>query len=450
MARKSTGAVVERHNQRGTTYALRFTAYGERRYVTLGTDRDGWTRRRAEEELANVLADVRRGRWQPEEEPEPAAEAEEVPTFHVFASEWLAGRQAAGLRPRTLEYLEWALSFHLLRHFKAHPVDQITPQMVDRYMTVKATERRTAEARIAELEQAIAARHRSGRPTSQLESELREMRRDPGLSNSSINKTLDVLSAILAKAVAYGHLPRNPAQGKEHRLPSERRQWSGLDRADHISALLDGASEVDARALTRRGQRRALLATLVFAGLRIGEALDLRWRDVDLARGTITIRAAKTDAGVRTINLLPVLGDELRTYRAQLASAPATARVFGTGTGGRASETNVRRRILAPAVEAANAAMEELGEEALPRLTPHSLRKTFCLLLVAIGEDPAYAMEQMGHTDATFTLRVYTKARNRRDGERERLRALVQGGELAPIGTAGAAAATGAGEALAA
>jgi integrase len=32
--------------------------------------------------------------------------------------------------------------------------------------------------------------------------------------------------------------------------------------------------------------------------LRIGEALSLRWRDVDLARGTITVRAAKTDAGV--------------------------------------------------------------------------------------------------------------------------------------------------------
>jgi integrase len=40
------------------------------------------------------------------------------------------------------------------------------------------------------------------------------------------------------------------------------------------------------------------------AGLRIGEALSLRSRDVDLARGTITVPAAKTDAGIRTVNLL--------------------------------------------------------------------------------------------------------------------------------------------------
>jgi integrase len=49
--------------------------------------------------------------------------------------------------------------------------------------------------------------------------------------------------------------------------------------------------------------RRALLATFVFADLRIGELIDLRWRDVDLAGGRITVRAAKTDAGVRTIDL---------------------------------------------------------------------------------------------------------------------------------------------------
>ncbi len=75
--------------------------------------------------------------------------------------------------------------------------------------------------------------------------------------------------------------------------------------------MLDAAGERDKRAAVCRGQRRALLATLTFAGLRIGEALSLCWRDVDLARGTITVRAAKTHAGVRTVNVLPVLRDEL-------------------------------------------------------------------------------------------------------------------------------------------
>ena len=60
MARPATGAVV---TTKTGGYALRFTAYGKRRYVTLGGAGDGWDRDRAEAELLNVLADVRRGRW---------------------------------------------------------------------------------------------------------------------------------------------------------------------------------------------------------------------------------------------------------------------------------------------------------------------------------------------------------------------------------------------------
>jgi integrase len=71
-------------------------------------------------------------------------------------------------------------------------------------------------------------------------------------------------------------------------------------------------------AVKRLGQRRALLATLVFAGLRISEALALRWRDVDLARGEIVVSTSKTDAGIRRVRILPVLRDELLSLRARL------------------------------------------------------------------------------------------------------------------------------------
>jgi hypothetical protein len=51
MPRPPTGAVVEKRTRRGTSYALRFTAYGERRYQTLGTTEEGWNRAHAEDEL---------------------------------------------------------------------------------------------------------------------------------------------------------------------------------------------------------------------------------------------------------------------------------------------------------------------------------------------------------------------------------------------------------------
>ena len=59
-------------------------------------------------------------------------------------------------------------------------------------------------------------------------------------------------------------------------------------------------------------------------------------------------------------------------------------------------------------------------------------------LLVALGEDPGYVMDQIGHTNPNFTLRVYRHGMPRDEGEKERLRALVEGVDWAPMGTSGA------------
>lgn len=250
-------------------------------------------------------------------------------------------------------------------------------------------------------------------------------RADGGLSMTSVNKTLTVLRAILKTAVRYGHVERNTAE--DCRLPAVKFRGSHLDRADQIAALLDAAGELDGTGRLRRGHGRALLAVLVFAGLRIDEALSLRWRDLDLARGTLRVRESKTAAGERTVDLLPPLLDELTDLAARRQQSRDSL-VFGTTTGGKDSASNVRRRLLAKAAERANAQLDDLGVEGLPeRLTPHSLRRTFASLLVALGEDPGYVMDQLGHEKAEFTLSVYRRSMKRKDGERERLRALVEG-----------------------
>ena len=103
-------------------------------------------------------------------------------------------------------------------------------------------------------------------------------------------------------------------------------QRSYLDRAEQVEAILAAAGELDANARSdyRGLGRRALLATLVFAGLRIGEALALRWRDVDLAGGRLRVGEAKTNAGVREVELLPALRDELTEHKVNAArSGPA-------------------------------------------------------------------------------------------------------------------------------
>src|SRR5207245_307837 len=104
--------LVERVGRQGTTYALRFRAYGQRRYVTLGAGREGWSRQRAEVELKNVLADVRRGIWR-EPDQAPVVDEPVEPTFHEFASEWIAARKLEGLAAKTIVDLRWSLSNHL-------------------------------------------------------------------------------------------------------------------------------------------------------------------------------------------------------------------------------------------------------------------------------------------------------------------------------------------------
>lgn len=402
MARPATGQVIEREGANGRSFALRFRAYGERQYVTLGSTADGWTRQRAEQELDNVLADVRRGIWRHSEPLRAAPAPVEVPTFHEFASEWFEARKHEW-RPRTVDDYYWALTNHLLPFFATHRLSEITIAEVDRYRAAK----------------------------------LREGR----LSAAIINKTLTRLTQILEVAVEYGHLPSNPAAGKRRRLKATTPHRSWLE-PEQVKPLLDHAGRFHA-GRGRKGQGefrvdprlRALYATLTCCGLRISEALALRWRDVDLAGGRLTVRAAKTDAGVRHVNLWPEIREELIAYKAQAGQTAPDAFVFGTSTGKPETGSNVARR-LHRAVLRANEALADTETPLIDEtLTPHSLRRTFASLLYLQGETPVYVMEQMGHTDPKLALRIYAKVIGDRRHHGKRLIGVLNGAEWARMGT---------------
>jgi integrase len=179
-----------------------------------------------------------------------------------------------------------------------------------------------------------------------------------------------------------------------------------------VTALLDAAAELDGEDRSRRRYRRALLATLAFAGLRVGELLSLRWADVKLASGKIRVRQSKTDAGVRTVDVQPELRDELLSWKASTRHGEPSDFVFPTSTGRADNRNNVRRRVLVRAVERANERIAERGGcEPLPdKLAPHALRRTFASWLIAEGEDAAYVMDQLGHADSKMTLDLYARA----------------------------------------
>jgi integrase len=176
----------------------------------------------------------------------------------------------------------------------------------------------------------------------------------------------------------------------------------------------------------RTAFRRPLLATLVFAGLRIDEALSLRWDQVSLAGRSMRV-GSKTDAGHRTIGLLPIPVDELVTLKVTTKPEP-DALVFPSKTGAKQSYSNIRQRLLSETITRANGTLEGKGLPPLPEpLTPHSMRRTFFSVLLALGSEVSYVMEQAGHADPKVTLGICARVIRRTADDKERLKALAEG-----------------------
>ncbi len=399
MARESTGQVLERKGKHGTAYAARVRAYGERHYLTLGHARDGYTRRKADTHLQNILADIRRGTWTPTPAQPVAAPAQD-PTFHEFASQWFESRRHE-VAARSVEDYRWGLTRHLLPFFKDHHLTQITIAEVDRYKTTKVLEREQSKDKRS-------------------------------LSNGSINETLNLLAQILELAVEYGHIQFNPARGRRRRLKATQPKRTWLE-PEQIKPLLDATVRGLRGGKTMPDPRmHALFATAICTGLRIGELLALRWREVNLAQGRLTVIDAKTEAGVgREIDLWPELQDVLASYKTSARHSKPGDHVFATATGKADTRSNVAKR-LKRIVRRANETLVAQDVPAIPvELSPHSLRRTFASLLYLRGESPVYVMHQMGHADPKLALRIYTKVmgEQRRRGAGARLVRVIDGAQ---------------------
>ena len=411
MARPTTGSVTEHTGRDGRTYrSLRFTAYGKRRRVPLGAV----SAADAALALSHVMADVQRGQWKPPTAPEAPTEAERMPTFHEFAEQWWE-RHKGQYAPKTCEDYRWRLEVHLIPYFGELRLDAISFDAVERYI--------------------------AGKLAGVIYDKGQEVGKGDPLSPRSINMTLTLLCSILERAVERELIARNPARGKDRRVRERAPSRSYLDAAGQIAALLDAAGALDGEAqpIAQHVKRRAIVATLTFAGLRIGELCALRWRDVDLAGGWLHVGESKTDAGRRRVKVRGALRDEL--LRIRCTQAPDEY-VFPTSSGGQQDPNNIRTRVLRTAVKRANEDLAARGLPPLPdRITPHSLRRTFCSLLYALGESPPVVMRQMGHTDPALALKVYEQPME--DDDAAALRALVDGGVLANSGQRGEMGPTG-------
>jgi integrase len=150
---------------------------------------------------------------------------------------------------------------------------------------------------------------------------------------------------------------------------------------DELRRLIDAAKD------GRHGQRDATLVLLMARhGLRVSEACELKWDQIDFSAAHLHVRRLKGG----TASVHPIQGDELRQLR-ELRRATKGAFVFESERGGPLTRSAVSKLI------------EAAGERAGIKAHPHMLRHTCGHLLADAGHDTRRLQLWMGRKDIKHT-----------------------------------------------
>jgi integrase len=226
------------------------------------------------------------------------------------------------------------------------------------------------------------------------------------LAPASVAYVHRVLHRALGHATAWGIITKNVASSVSPPPKAE----------DEIVIMTEEQIDAALRHLEGRSLR-PIVSFLLGTGCRRGEALALRWQDVDLdkrvvriersveqTKGALRIKQPKTRHGRRNVSISPWLVAELRAHRRQqqeqrlslgMGRTPDDALVFGRWDGSMRSPHGVTQKFAL--------AMKELGIAC----TLHGLRHSHVSRLIAGGVDILTISRRIGHASAAITLDVY-------------------------------------------
>ena len=230
-----------------------------------------------------------------------------------------------------------------------------------------------------------------------------------GLKPSSVRYIHAVLHRALEQALRFNLIPFNPA-GRVDPPKVRQEEITPLD-AEQARTFLAAA----------RGDRfEALCVLSVTVGLRMGEALGLRWSDIDF--NTKTLRVSRQlqrvrdggglvfgepkNASRRTVDLPQRAVEALRSHRKEQMEGQLRAGsewqdqgfVFASNKGTPLDAQNIVNRHFKPLLKRAG----------LPSIRWHDLRHTYATLLLARGTHPTYVQKSLGHASVQLTLDRYS------------------------------------------
>lgn len=314
-----------------------------RKSEVLGTVSDYPTRREAENALADRLRRINLGDFRPQSSV----------TFRNFAeNSWLPVVKPA-LKYSTKQHYEYVLNSHLYPEYGDVQIRLITRDMIQKFLLKKAQ----------------------------------------SLSWKTVKHIRTVFGTSFKAAVEDGLVSDNPVL--KTRMPRRNAvPEKTLIQPEDIKKVLENLSEPS----------RSIAGLLVYTGMRIGEVLALRWRDVDLKSGNLRVRQTvyeghfdepKTKRSNRTIPLGP-RGLSILSDRAPEKPNP-DALIFGTRLGTPLSRRNLMNRQLTPTCEA-------LG---LKGVNWHWLRHANASLLDSVGTPLSTTQALLGHSSAKITSEIY-------------------------------------------
>lgn len=229
-----------------------------------------------------------------------------------------------------------------------------------------------------------------------------------GLAPKTVRNVHGVLTRAMRDAVRWGHLQRNPcdtADPPRGRIP-EMRAWTADDLRRFVKAT-------DSH---RLGAIWMLMAT---TGMRRGEVLGLRWTDIDLKAGTVTIRSTrirygnvtaistpKTARGNRTIAIGPTTLNALKAWKRDQARERLLAGSRWQGAEHGLVVTKIDGSPPNPE-SFSNLFAKLVRRIGLPPIRLHDLRHSYATNALAAGVPVKVLSQRVGHADIGVTLAVY-------------------------------------------
>lgn len=307
-----------------------------------------------------------------------------MPTLTEYGQDWI---DALSLQPSTIAGYRRQFTNYLVPNIGNRPLDKITAPAIGKLYKM--------------------LRERGGKDGAPL-------------SAATVNKTSITLASILDAALEEGLIRKNPARmkrtvnaptGKDIRAErAEMVTWS----AEQLKAFLTWNRDV------YKDELHPLWLVLANTGMRRGEALALRWGDIDHKAARISIRRAadSVQRGVtktpkngraRVVDADAALLSTLKSFRATKAQislelAKPGAYIFGNGAG----ELRNPKRITDIWTRRIEQAHKKLGDDAFPRITIHGLRHSHATILLALGEHPKIVQERLGHGSIAITMDLYS------------------------------------------